>query len=339
MSKTSLRRAIAPALTGLLLIGSGATARAQTAAPGYTLSTFATGAAINATGVDSLEVFGGDVFVGYSNGVDSTGAGGRATSTIAEYTLGGKLERTYKLVGGNDGLRVDPQTGLVWVLQNQDGNSVLEVINTRTGDVDPYRYVGNLHPDYSGYDDIVFKGDTAYLSATNPATPGDVVLYETSTRLPEPGDPVRLTSLLGAGTLVDTDSLALTPGGNLLLDDQGGSPLGTAPLPSLTLVTSPGRTEQKSSQVFPKTASGSPLSLDDTRFAPSGARLLLIADTKNNVVYLLTGPFAANAAYCATKNSGTVGAISLTTGVVTPLVSGLGSPHGLAFVPGRGGGD
>ena len=304
-----LRRAAAPALTGLFFAALGTTAHAQTAiAPGYSLSIFAAGAAIHATGADSLTVAGGDVFVGYANGVDSAGAGGKATSTIAEYTVGGKLERTYKLVGGNDGLRVDPQTGLLWVLQNQDGNSVLDV--------------------------IVFNGDTAYLSATNLATPNDVVLYETSTRLPEPGDPVRLTSLLAAGTLVDTDSLALTPGGNLLLDDQGGAPLGTAPLPSLTLVTSPGRTEQKTSLLFPKDEAGKPISLDDTRFAPSGARRLLIADTKNNVVYLLSGPFRANEVYCATKGTGTVGALNLSTGVVTPLVGGPGSPHGLAFITG-----
>ena len=160
-------------------------------------------------------------------------------------------------------------------------------------------------------------------------------MYETSTRLPEPGDPVRLTPLLAAGTLVDTDSLALTPGGSLLLDDQGGAPLGTAPLPSLTLVTGPGRTEQKTSQLFPRDEAGKPVSLDDTRFAPSGARRLLIADTKNNVVYLLSGPFRAGAAYSATKGTGTVGALNLSTGVVTPLVGGLGSPHGLAFIAGR----
>ncbi len=139
-AKTNLRRSAASVLAGMLLAGLGAAAHAQTViAPGYSLSTFAAGAAIHATSVDSLTVSGADVFVGYSNGVDSAGAGGKATSTIAEYTLGGKLERTYKLVGGNDGLRVDPQTGLLWVLQNQDGNSVLDVVNPRTGDVDAYK--------------------------------------------------------------------------------------------------------------------------------------------------------------------------------------------------------
>ena len=60
----------------------------------------------------------------------------------------------------------------------------------------------------------------------------------------------------------------------------------------------------------------------------------MIADTKNNVVYLLSGPFRANEAYCATKGTGTVGALNLSTGVVTPLVGGPGSPHGLAFITG-----
>jgi len=335
------RRLIAQALTGLLLAGLGAAAHAQTAAPGYTLTPFAAGAAIGASAPDSLAVSGGDVFVGYGNGVDSTGAGGNATSTIAEYTTGGSLEKVYKLVGGNDGLRVDPKTGLLWVLQNQDGNSLLDVVNPRTGAVNTYSYSGNLHPDYSGYDDIVFQGGTAYLSATNPATPGDAVLYKTSTRLPKPGGVVKLTPILSAslngdlpnaGSLVDTDSLALTPGGNLLLDDQGGSPLGTAPLPSLTWVGAPGTRYQETFQIFPKDQAGNSLSVDDTRFAPFGSHQLLIADTSKNVVYSLTGRFRPLGAYTATKSRGTVGALSLENGVVTPLATGLGSPHGLAFI-------
>ena len=60
----------------------------------------------------------------------------------------------------------------------------------------------------------------------------------------------------------------------------------------------------------------------------------MITDTKNNVVYLLSGAFRANEAYCATEGTGTVGALNLSTGVVTPLVGGLGSPHGLAFITG-----
>ena len=341
-AKASLRRLVAPALTGLLLAGCGTAAQAQTptAALGYTLSTFTTGPAA-ATNVDSLAVSGTDVFIGYADQSTSDGTptppGVSDTSTIAEYTTGGKLEKSYTLDGGNDGLRVDPETGLLWALQNQDGGAILDVINPSTGHVNSYTYAGNLHPDYSGYDDIVFRGDTAFLSATNPASPSDVVLYETSTRLPKPGGTVHLTPILHAGTLVDTDALALTPGGDLLLDDQGGTPLGAGPLPSLTLVIDPGTRAQIAAQIFPKDQAGNPLSLDDTRFALPGSHQLLIADTNANVVYSLTGPFQPFGAYSATKGSHTVGRLDPATGVITPIVSGLNSPHGLAFVARRGG--
>jgi hypothetical protein len=41
--------------------------------------------------------------------------------------------------------------------------------------------------------------------------------------------------------------------------------------------------------------------------------------------------FSPNAAYSATPNS--VGALDLDTGVITPVVSGMTSPHGMAFIP------
>jgi hypothetical protein len=132
---------------------------------------------------------------------------------------------------------------------------------------------------------------------------------------------------------VDPDSLALTPDGDLLLDDQGGAPLGTQPLPSLTLVRHPGTSHQHTAQIFPMDEAGNPLSLDDTRFAPPGSKQLLIADTSANIVYLLKGRFHSLAPYSATKGSGTVGRLNLHTGLITPVVSKLSSPHGLAFVP------
>ena len=45
------------------------------------------------------------------------------------------------------------------------------------------------------------------------------------------------------------------------------------------------------------------------------------------------GPFTAGGAYTATKGSGYVGSLDLTSGVIIPVVSGLASPHGLAFAP------
>ena len=316
--------------TGAVLLALDAGASAQPSAPGFTLapgfalSTFALGSAIDASAPDSLEVFGSHVFVGYANNSDSAGGGG--SSTIAQYTTGGVFEKAYSLLGGNDGLRVNPQTGNLWVLQNQDGNANLQVLNPATGVVTPYTY--NVQSTSSGYDDIVFKGNTAYLSATNPAQPTDPVLYQTSATLPAPGGIVPLTPILNAGNLADTDSLTLTPGGDLLLDDQGNpSP------PSLTRVTNPGASAQSVSVLDLVDTSGKGVSVDDTRFAGTGSQQLLIADTKANAVYALTGPFTAGGAYTATKGSGYVGSLNLTSGVITPIAGGLASPHGLAFAP------
>lgn len=337
------RERSAPSFAASILFSStllwGASAHAQTTAPGYSLTPFATGTPIGASNPDSIAISGGNVFIGYANNSDS--AGGLGFSTIAQYTTTGTLQKSYVMNGGNDGLRVDPSTGLVWVLQNQDGNSVLNVLNPANGFMSQYGYAGNAHPDYSGYDDIVFSGGTAYLSATNPADADGTVLYSASTTLPatsasSPGL-IQLTPVLKSGKLSDTDSLAISPDGkSLLLDDQGGNGSrtdGNISSPSLTIVSIPGG--QVSGVINLKDARGNALSSDDTRFAPTGSKTMLIADTNKNTIYALSGPFTGNGAYTATKGNGFagVGSLDLTSGVISPVVSGLGSPHGLAFIP------
>jgi hypothetical protein len=52
-------------------------------------SKFATGAAVNATGPDSITVRNGSVWVSYTNGADSTGLSG--SSTVVQYDLKGNV--------------------------------------------------------------------------------------------------------------------------------------------------------------------------------------------------------------------------------------------------------
>src|ERR1700674_4698692 len=94
------------------------------------ITTFATGTAVNATGPDSITLSRNSVWVSYTNGADSTGLSG--SSTIVQYNLHGRVRHTYSIAGSVDGLKVDPRTGRVWALQNQDGNSTLSVINSKT---------------------------------------------------------------------------------------------------------------------------------------------------------------------------------------------------------------
>jgi hypothetical protein len=93
----------------------------------YTVNTFASGTAVAGTSPDSVTVGNGSVWVAYQNGADSAGASG--SSTVVRYSLDGTVMNTWTIKGNVDGLKVDPTTGLVWALQNNDGNSALTVIN------------------------------------------------------------------------------------------------------------------------------------------------------------------------------------------------------------------
>src|SRR5262250_1333962 len=134
------------------------------------ITTFATGTAVSATGPDSIALSRNSVWVSYTNGADSTGLSG--SSTIVQYKSNGQVRHTYSIAGSVDGLKVDPRTGLVWALQNQDGNSTLSLIDPKAHAVSgpiPYAVTSATQ----GYDDVVFRGDQVFLSYTNPATPRD----------------------------------------------------------------------------------------------------------------------------------------------------------------------
>jgi hypothetical protein len=88
-----------------------------TAAPGYSVSTFAplpSPGVVQATGPDSIAVdrSGEHVFVGYNNGTAKDGTDGK-TSTIVEFNDSGTVLHYWQTPGHNDGLKVDPDTGKV----------------------------------------------------------------------------------------------------------------------------------------------------------------------------------------------------------------------------------
>jgi len=99
-------------------------------AASFTSAVFATGAAVNATGPDSVTFGNNSLWVEYSNGASSTGGSG--SSTIVQYSLSGAVQHTYTIAGSADGLKFNPNTGQIWALQNQDANSTLTIINPAT---------------------------------------------------------------------------------------------------------------------------------------------------------------------------------------------------------------
>jgi hypothetical protein len=152
----------------VLALGMVIAAHAETVA---SITTFAMGQAVNATGPDSITVGGGSVWISYTNNADSTGLGG--SSTVVQYDLKGAVRHIYTIAGSVDGLKIEPRTGVVWALQNQDGNSTLTLIDPKTGITpdSPLHY--QVTSSTSGYDDIVFRGDQIFLSYTNPSVPTD----------------------------------------------------------------------------------------------------------------------------------------------------------------------
>jgi hypothetical protein len=74
--------------------------------------------------------------------------------------------------------------------------------------------------------------------------------------------------------------------------------------------------------------------VDDTVFAGTQDKTLLVADKTTNIIYAITGPFGYNTGYSAAQDAslaGFVGALNA-DGSYTQIVTGLGNPAGEAFL-------
>ena len=327
------------AIALLILMMPGHSAAQPVASAPYNLSVFAPSFA-GQGGADSIAFDSTNVFVGYGAGAAKDGTGG--TSTIVEYDLTGKEITTFKVAGHNDGLRIDAK-GNLWALQNEDANPTLIIINIKTGKETDYTFPKTPHG--GGYDDVAFAGSAAFITASNPTTP-DTAPAVVSAKLK--GKTVALTEVLAGNApatnvltgkaqtlaLTDPDSMILDPIGDLVFTSQGDM--------ELVVIEHPGLSCQDA-LVIPLTttqpSNDTPMA-DDTVFARSGQGKVLFTDKTSNIVYALTTPyFSPGAAYTAYQNStgtsGFVGQIDLSTGLITPIVTGLESaadPGGMAFI-------
>ncbi len=300
------------------------------------ISTFAHGSAVNATGPDSITVGGGFVWIAYTNGADSTGLCCGA-STIVQYDLKGDIVHQFSMAGSVDGLKIDPATGIIWALQNQDGNSTLSLIDrsmeTVTG---PFQYA--VKSAIHGYDDVVFLGGKKYLSYTNPSGPNDPTIQ----LLVNGSNPLQVTPILRMGatgtdlatgktnqmTLQnDPDSLKLTPDGDLMLTsgDDG----------QLIFVERPGTPAQSVSFLTILDQAGNRTSgLDDAVFATTPKGTFYLADTNNNQVLKIEAhDLPLGSLYAAVGSLNYFAKIDQKTGRVVPLLTSVNGPHGLVFVP------
>lgn len=300
------------------------------------ITTFATGTGVHATGPDSITLSRNSVWVSYTNGADSTGLSG--SSTIVQYKLNGDVRNTYSIAGSVDGLKVDPRTGLVWALQNQDGNSTLSIINPKTHTVTgPTPYA--VKSATQGYDDVAFRGDQVFLSYTNPVLSTDPTIQ----LLQNGSNPLVVTPILTMGatganlatgepnqptTDTDSDSLKLTPTGDLMLSSGADG--------QLIFVEKPGKPDQSVSflQLLDPSTGLAVSGLDDAVFATARKGVFYLTDTGNNrVLKIEVDHVPVGTLFASVGGLNELTVVDIHTGNANAFVSNLNAPHGLEFVP------
>jgi hypothetical protein len=327
-------QACARLLVYAILLTALSAAGQVTASVPYTVSTFATGVAGTNFAPDSIAVVNGHVFIGYGDGAAPDGSDGKS-STIVEYKTNGDVVKTYSVVGHNDGLRVHPQTKRLWALQNEDGNPNLAIIDTTSGTQTVYTFGPTPHG--GGYDDIVFRGSDVFLSASNPSSNPNFA--PAVVRATISGSMVNVSEVLNASAtatdmptdapltlnLQDPDSMTFNQFGDLVLDSQADG--------ELIIVHHLGFTDQ-SVYHLGLTVNGGATQVDDTIFATAPHGVILVADrdaAAAGIIYSISkNIFSPGAAYSAALTS--VGSLDFDSGVITNVVTGMVSPHGMAFI-------
>ena len=339
LGKRSRRRlattAMAVGALALCLSSLGNGVSAQVATPPYTVSVFAK-AANGDSSPDSIMQWRDSVLVGFQNNTAADGSDGRS-STIVQYSLTGQVQRTFHVLGRNDGLRlIGPDQA--WALQNEDANPKLVIIDLVTGQQRTFVFPPTPHG--GGYDDLVVVDDQVFISASNPnLNANGVNVFPALLRITLPGGKIHLDTVLEGNAqaidipsgktvtlnLTDPDSLSRDRRGNIVLDSQQDG--------ELIFVGHP-LTPAQTVTHLPITTGGAMTTVDDTTFAPHRPSFILMSDTPNNTVFRIDrmNGFEPGTPYSASDTSGLVGALELDTGVLTPIVTGFGSPHGMIFV-------
>jgi len=351
----------ATAAAGAALLAGAAAAPAATAStaasPALTARVIFSGAAAGITHPDDAARIGDRLFVAFQNSVPSTGgtpgapAGPTTQSTVVELTMSGRLVTRWQLTGKCDGLAADPAHNRLIATVNEDGNSSVYTIGL-AGGITHLSYNADPLPHGGGTDAVSVVNGTIYTSGSAPTVLGPA-LY----RVALSGRTARLVSTpffdssvgMWANTgqtgtrvtlaLTDPDSTIAVPmvaprfGGDFMVNSQGDqqqiyvSDIGTPAQRLRVLALSQ--------------------SVDDTAWATTTTGSLVVTDSTNDTVDLVTGAFTVGRTYAGVTpaDSNTpppnppanyLGTIALSTGMVSPLAVGGVSvvPAGLLFVPG-----
>ena len=183
---------------------------------------------------------------------------------------------------------------------------------------------------------MAFDHGKVFLSETNAASIGDPVIQQLDNGN-HPDGALQTTSILRNGDtgtnlltgqvnqplpVSDTDSLKVLSDGSLILTSGNDA--------SLTIVSDPGTAQQSASFLtLPNSAS-----LDDVVVPTTSSGTFLVANQNaNDVLQVKVTGLNTHDIYASLDSANAVVQIDPKTGAVTPIITGLNSPHGLAFLP------
>jgi hypothetical protein len=308
---------------------------------------------------DDIVTLGGNLYVGFQNGVGSQGevsSSGNLDSTLAEFTPAGSVVKQWDVTGKIDGMGADSATGQVIVTVNEDSKSSLYTVSG--GTVTHYTYTPSL-PNLGGTDAVAVDNGKILISASAPGTSGKApasapavfaVTLNAGAKTAAVA-PFFADNAMAAGvnapnagkkvtlTLTDPDSNGVVPpgspefAGDFMLNSQGDQ--------ELIFSGASGQNLQVLKISNP---------VDDIAWATSASGTLYTTDSGADTVDAITGSFTPGTAYTAVTpcnaNSAptdcpapgypanSLGTINLKTGAVGKVtVIGPVAPKGLIFVP------
>ncbi len=305
--------------------------------PAYKISVFARFATGNLKFINpnSIALDGSTVYIGFQNVTAKDGTDHK-TSTIVQYKMDGTVVNQFTVPGHNDGLRVDPQTHLLWATSNEDGNPVLNIIDPTANKVTPYTFPPTPHG--GGYDDVYFMNGKTFIAASNPTLDanGNNVFPALDTVTLSGSNAVLTPVLMGNAKATDTISgqkvtLNLTDPDSLTVDNKGQLVLVSQADSELVFIKNPGTAQQQVS----RTLIGN--QVDDTVWSTSDHGRLLVTDGSSNTIYWIHVDGTAGTVFTqAPDDSGVVGfigTVDLTTGFIRPVMIGFAKATGMAFIP------
>jgi hypothetical protein len=329
----------------LVIVASAISAEAQSAgpkatpsaSPPYTVSVFA-GPPAGLTNPDSITTANGKIYVVYANATNADGTGG--SSTIVEYSPTGENLGTFQVLGKADGLKYNPFDHKLWALRDEDSNPALTLIDPKSRTQTDYTYA-QLPPAHGGgYDDVVFTEDETFISASNPTVDAKGQNnFPSIVKARLVGHQVLVTPVLqGNASLIDIatgnnvvslqsdpDSLKVDSAGDLVLDSQADG--------DLIFINAPGSPNQAGLRLHLSNGSSKQITVDDTVFPTTPSGTIYVVDTAGDTVYAVkSDAFQPGGAYSASDSDGILGKVDLSTGLVTPIVTGMQTPHGALFV-------